>query len=106
VLFVALPFAPSFGIAAALYTLRNLCNRGTAGVRNALSAGLVRPSRRGLAASIANVSLQIPRSIGPVFAGMLFQAGYLGLPFIIGAVFQAGFVYLYHRHFDNVEMHP
>lgn len=106
VLFVALPFAPSFGIAAALYTLRNLCNRGTAGVRNALSAGLVRPSRRGLAASVANVSLQIPRSIGPVFAGMLFQAGFLGLPFIIGAAFQAGFIYLYHRHFDNVEMHP
>jgi MFS family permease len=106
VLFVALPFAPGFGIAAALYTLRNLCNRGTAGVRNALSAGLVRPSRRGLAASVANVSLQIPRSIGPVFAGMLFQAGFLGLPFIIGAAFQAGFIYLYHRHFDNVEMHP
>lgn len=106
VLFVALPFAPSFGLAAALYTLRNLCNRGTAGVRNALSAGLVRPSRRGLAASVANVSLQIPRSIGPVFAGMLFQAGFLGLPFIIGAAFQAGFIYLYHRHFDNVEMHP
>ena len=106
VLFVALPFAPSFGIAATLYTLRNLCNRGTAGARNALSAGLVRPSRRGLAASVANVSLQIPRSIGPVFAGMLFQAGFLGLPFLIGAAFQAGFVYLYHRHFDNVEMHP
>lgn len=103
-LLVGLPFAPSFAIAAGLFTLRSICNRGTTGARNALSMGLVRQSRRGLAATAANVSLQIPRAIGPMIAGALFQSGFLGLPFLLGAGFQAGYVYIYNRSFGHTTL--
>lgn len=98
-LLVALPFSPSFGIAAVLYGLRSMLNRGTAGARSALNVSLVRPSRRGLAASVGNISVQVPRALGPVLGGVLFQQGFLILPFLVGACFQAGYVYLYGRFF-------
>jgi MFS family permease len=104
VMLVALPFAPNFAIAAVLYTLRSISNRGTMGARNALSVGIVRAHRRGFAASASNVSLQIPRSIGPVIAGSLFQSGMLQLPFLIGAMFQASFIYIYYRSFASRDL--
>lgn len=103
---LALPFAPTFASAATLYTVRNFFNRGTIGTRNALSVGLVRPSRRGFAASISSVSMQVPRAVGPVFAGLMFQAQWLALPFVIGAAFQGAFVYLYYRHFAHTDADP
>ena len=39
---IALPFAPSFGVAGALYVLRGMFNRGTTGARSALSISIVR----------------------------------------------------------------
>lgn len=98
-LLVVLPFSPSFGIAAVLYGLRSMLNRGTAGARSALNVSLVRPARRGLAASVGNISVQVPRALGPVLGGVLFQQGFLVLPFLVGAGFQAGYVYLYGRFF-------
>ena len=41
-LLIALPFAPSFGLAGALYVLRGMFNRGTTGARGALSISIVR----------------------------------------------------------------
>ncbi len=101
-LFVALPFAPGFGVAAVLFTLRTLCNRSTTGARSALSVTIVRQKRRGLSASLTNVAMQIPRAIGPVFAGALFELGFLGLPFLIGAAFQGAYIYVYQRSFADV----
>ena len=62
-LLVVLPFAPTFGLAALFYILRAMFNRGTTGARSALSVSIVRPHRRGFAASMANVSMQVPRSV-------------------------------------------
>lgn len=101
VLLVALPFAPSFGLAGLLYVGRAVFNRGTSGARNALSVSIVRPRRRGFAVSVTNVSMQVPRAIGPVFAGLLFEAGHLALPFLIGAAFQAAYIIIYDRSFRN-----
>lgn len=98
---IVLPLAPTFSIAAGLYVLRSALNRGTAGARQALNMGLVRSHRRGLAASLNNVSVQVPRSIGPVFAGLLYHAGYLALPFFIAAGFQAVYLVLYRRLFRH-----
>ena len=98
---MVLPLAPTFSIAAGLYVLRSALNRGTAGARQALNMGLVRSHRRGLAASLNNVSVQVPRSIGPVFAGLLYHAGYLALPFFIAAGFQAAYLVLYRRLFRH-----
>ena len=101
-----LPLSPSFPIAAFLYIIRSALNRGTAGARQALNLGLVRGHRRGLAASLNNVSIQVPRAIGPVFAGLLYHAGFLALPFFIAGGFQAVYLVLYRRLFRDAPSAP
>ncbi|WP_205735907.1 MFS transporter [Acidiferrobacter sp. SPIII_3] len=101
-----LPLSPSFPIAALLYIIRSALNRGTAGARQALNLGLVRGHRRGLAASLNNASIQMPRAIGPVFAGLLYHAGFLALPFFIAGSFQAVYLILYRRLFRDAPSAP
>lgn len=95
VLFVLLPFAPTYLIAAALYVLRSACNRGTAGARQAVGLRLVGPSRRGLAASVNAVSMQVPRALGPVVGGLLLDAQMLAAPLLIAAGLQGLYLLLY-----------
>jgi MFS family permease len=97
-LLVALPLVPAFPLAAALYALRAGFNQGTAGVRQALVVGLA-PGRRGLAASVQNVSIQIPRAVGPLIAGFMLDAGMLRAPFFVAAALQAIYLVLYVRFF-------
>lgn len=104
VLLVALPFAGSFLLASILYISRMVMNQGTAGPRSAVNMGIVRASRRGFSSAASNVALQVPRAIGPVFAGALFQSGFLTAPFLVAAVFQAGYVWVYDRSFRGVEL--
>jgi MFS family permease len=103
VLLIALPFAPSFGVAGACYVLRAMFNRGTTGARGALSISIVRARRRGFAASMANVSMQVPRSVSPLLTGFLFAAGELALPFLIGAAFQGAYLVFYYRSFGQFD---
>jgi MFS family permease len=94
-LLAALPLAPVLSVAAGIQMASALFDRGTNGVRQALSSGLVRPGRQGFAASLNSVSVSLPRAFGPLFAGMLFDAGRLAMPFLIAAGFQAAYVFLY-----------
>ncbi len=94
-----LPLSPNFAVAAVLYVARSALNRGTVGARQALNLGLVRGHRHGLAASLNNVSTQVPRALGPVLAGLLYHAGFLALPFFIAAGFQTAYLVLYRRLF-------
>ncbi len=102
-LLVAMPLVPWFWPAMALYIARGVSNRGTGGVRQALAAGLTRAERRGLASSLQNISMQLPRAIGPVIGGALFHAGYLALPFLLGAALQLAYLVLYVRFFGRTE---
>ncbi|HEX7325015.1 MAG TPA: MFS transporter, partial [Rhodanobacteraceae bacterium] len=103
VLLVALPLVPWFWPAMALYIVRGITNRGTGGVRQALAAGLTRVQRRGLASSLQNVSIQLPRAVGPLIGGALFATGHLTAPFLIGAALQLGYLILYARFFGHTE---
>ena len=94
-LLAALPLAPALSVAAGIQIARSLFNRATNGVRQALSIGLVRSNRRGFAASLNSVSVSVPRAFGPLVAGLLFDAGWLGLPFILAAGFQAAYLWFY-----------
>ncbi len=102
-LLIALPFAPTFGLAAVIFALRGMFNRGTTGARGALSVSIVRARRRGFAASMANVSMQVPRSVSPMLTGFLFAAGDLALPFFIGAVFQGAYLAMYYWSFGQFD---
>lgn len=102
-LLAAIPFAPLFWAAMALYIVRGTTNRGTNGVRQALAAGLTRVERRGLASSLQNISFQIPRAIGPVIGGALFHAGHLTAPFLLAAAFELGYLVLFTHFFGHTE---
>lgn len=94
---LAVPFAPTYPLAAAAYAGRSILSRGSVGPRQALLVGLVREQRRGLAVSVTNASAQLPASLGPAVAGPLIQAGLLELPFYLAAALQALFVAGYAR---------
>ena len=100
---LATPLVPRFGEAVALYALRAVFNQGTAGARQAIAAGLTRPERRGLAASVQSLSLQLPRAVGPLIGGALIGGGYYVLPFLIGAVLQGLYLILYWRFFGGLD---
>lgn len=99
VLLISTPLVPIFGLAAAVYALRAAFNQGTAGARQAIAAGLTRAERRGLGASVQNLSMQIPRAVGPVLGGALIHAGYFVAPFLLAAALQALYLVLYWRFF-------
>ena len=102
-LLLATPYAPVFGVAVALYALRAAFNQGTAGARQAVAAGLTRAERRGLAASVQSLSLQIPRAVGPVLGGWLIHAGQFTTPFLLAGALQAVYLILYQRFFGALD---
>lgn len=73
----------------------------TNGPRSAITASLVRNQRRGFAGMISKVSRQVPRSFGPAIAGYAFDNGFLMAPFVIDALFQAGYLLLCQKHFRD-----
>jgi MFS family permease len=103
IMLVLTPLSPVFWIAAGFYALRATANQGTMGVRQALTVSLTGADRRGLAATVNNVSIQIPRAIGPLIAGVLLHLGWLIAPFFVAATFQAAYLVLYQRFFKNIE---
>ena len=100
-LLIALPLVPFFWLASLIYLLRSAFNRGSVGARQALTVGLVRDERRGLATSLNAMSMQLPQSVGPSIAGFLFSEGQLELPFYAGAFFQGIYLVLYGWFFRN-----
>lgn len=106
VLLVLLPLMPTYPLAALVYLLRTVFNRGPAGAQQALTVGLVREERRGLAASLNAVSFQLPRTIGPSIAGYLLDAGLFAAPFYAAAVLQGLYLVTYRRVFQDYEPPP
>ena len=103
-LLVLLPLMPVYWLAALVYLLRSAFNRGVAGAQQALTVGLVRDERRGLATSLNAVSFQMPQSAGPGIAGYLLHVGQLTLPFYVAALLQGIYLVLYRRVFLDYEL--
>ena len=106
VLMIATALATSFPFAVAFYACRAACNQGTAGARQAVAADLTRAERRGLAASVQTLSLQIPRAAGPILGGLLIHQGAFVLPFLIAAALQGLYLVLYGRYFGALDQRP
>jgi MFS family permease len=102
-LMAALPLAPGYGAAAAMYVARSMANRSSAGARVALGVGLADDRRRGLAASLNALSMRLPASVGPALGGWLFSLGDLSLPFFLAAALQLGFLALFATMLHDVE---
>ncbi len=102
VLLLLTPWLPWFALAAAAWALRAAFNQGTIGVRQALALGLTGPQRRGLAATVNNVSMMVPRSIGPALAGLLLARGWLVAPFVAAAACQFAYLLAYRAFFGDL----
>ncbi len=102
-LMVLTPFMPVFILAAGFWAVRAAFNQGTLGVRQALTMGLTRQHRQGLAATVNNVSIQVPRAIGPAIAGLMLHQGWLTAPFILAAGFQLAYLIAYQRFFGGMD---
>jgi MFS family permease len=100
-LLVAIPFSPTFPVAAGLYALRSAFNRGTMGARQVVAASLTRAERRGLAASVQSLSTQLPRAAGPVLGGWMIHRGEFVAPFLLTAAMQALYLLLYGQFFGG-----
>jgi len=98
-----IPLMPTFALAVLAHLLRVASNQGTIGARQALSVSLVGEGRRGLAASLHNVSMQIPQSIGPTIGAALLSHGMTGMPFFLGALLQGGYLFFYYRAFEGFD---
>jgi hypothetical protein len=102
VLLLLTPWLPWFALAAAAWALRAAFNQGTIGVRQALALGLTGPQRRGLAATVNNVSMMVPRSIGPALAGLMLARGWLVAPFVAAAACQFAYLLAYRAFFGDL----
>lgn len=102
-LLILLPLMPHYGLAALCYLLRSAFTRGATGAQQALIMGLVHEERRGLAASLNAVAMQLPRSVGPSIAGYLLSIGLLAAPFYAAAALQGAYLTLYSRFFRYYE---
>jgi len=102
-LLVLMPIMPLYALAALAYLLRSALNRGTIGARQALVISVVHDERRGFAASMNALSMQVPMSLGPTLAGAMIGAGWFITPFYVAAALQGLYVYLYGRVFASFE---
>ncbi len=98
---ILIPVMPTFPLAVLAHVLRVALNQSTIGPRQALSISLVGETRRGLAASLHNISMQIPQSVGPTLGAALLAHGMLGLPFYLGALLQGAYLGLYYKAFSG-----
>ncbi|MEY2341747.1 MFS transporter [Acidithiobacillus sp. IBUN Pt1247-S3] len=98
---LAIPLAPTFWLAMLAYILRSAMNQGSIGSRQALFLGIVDQRHRGLAATVNSLSIQAPRAIGPVVAGLFFAAGFLSWPFYLAAGLQGLYLLLFSRFFST-----
>jgi len=106
VMLIAMPFMPYFWIAAVLYVIRSIVNRGSVGARQAFSVGLVRDQRRGMASSLNAISWNIPASFGPAIGGWLIGAGSLVWPFVLASVLQLAYIVLFGTVLGRYEDRP
>lgn len=91
VIYLFLPFAPSFTVAAGLTIIRSFLAYMDTPLRSSFIMGVVRPEERGSAAGITTLSRHIPVAVTPSLSAYMMQAFSLNVPIMLG-----GFLQLFH----------
>jgi MFS family permease len=90
-IYLFLPLAPSFSIAAAMTVARSFLAYMDNPLRSSFIMGIVRPEDRGSAAGITTLSRHVPVAVSPTLSAYLMQTFSLSVPIFIG-----GFLQLFH----------
>ena len=91
ILYLCLPLAPTFFVAATMTVLRSFLAYMDNPLRNSFIMGIVRPEDRGSAAGITTLSRHVPVTISPTVSAYMMQAFSLNVPIALG-----GFLQLFH----------
>jgi MFS family permease len=90
-LYLFVPFAPTFTVAAALTVLRSFLAYMDNPLRSSFIMGVVRPEDRGSAAGMTTLSRHVPMAVSPTLSAYMMQAFSLNVPIFLG-----GFLQLFH----------
>jgi MFS family permease len=87
-IYLFLPLAPSFSIAAAMTVVRSILAYMDNPLRSSFIMGIVRPEDRGSAAGITTLSRHVPVAVSPTISAYLMQSFSLNVPIFIGGFLQ------------------
>jgi MFS family permease len=90
-IYLVLPLAPTFTMAAAMTILRSFLAYMDNPLRSSFIMGVVRPEDRGSAAGITSLSRHVPVAVSPSLSAYMMQAFSLDVPIFLG-----GFLQLFH----------
>ena len=101
-LLVTVAFAPSFGVAAALFLVREGLVEMDVPTRQSYVLAVVQPGERTLASGVTNLVRLGAWAIAPSFAGLLMTGDRLYLPLVIGAAMKISYDVMLWRAFRAV----
>jgi MFS family permease len=87
-IYLLLPLAPTFTIAAAMTIIRSYLAYMDNPLRSSFIMGVVRPEDRGSAAGLTSLSRHVPVAITPSLSAYIMQAFSLNVPIFIGGFLQ------------------
>jgi MFS family permease len=87
-IWLVLPLAPTFAIAATMTIIRSYLAYMDNPLRSSFIMGVVRPEDRGAAAGFTTLSRHVPVAISPTLSAYLMQAFTLNVPVFIGGFLQ------------------
>lgn len=90
-LYLLVPFAPTFTIAAALTVARSFLAYMDNPLRSSFIMGVVKPADRGSAAGMTALSRHVPMAVSPTLSAYMMQSFSLNVPIFLG-----GFLQLFH----------
>jgi len=102
-IYLLLPFAPTFTIAAALTIIRSFFAYMDNPLRSSFVMGIVRPEDRGSAAGITTLSRHVPVAISPTLSAYLMQSFALNVPIFLGGILQLSHDCIFYFLFRNVK---
>jgi MFS family permease len=103
-LLVTVAFAPSFGVAALLFLLREGLVEMDVPTRQSYVLAVVQPEERTFASGITNLVRVACWAVAPAFAGLMMSGQSLYLPLVIGAAMKIAYDLLLWRAFRG--LHP
>jgi predicted MFS family arabinose efflux permease len=93
----------TFAVAATLFLVREALNEMDVPTRQSYVMAVVRPQERLAAAGITSLVRSVGWAMAPVFAGMMMQAGGLGLPLVFAGITKLSYDLLLWREFRRVK---
>jgi predicted MFS family arabinose efflux permease len=102
ILLLTVPWAPTFGIAAALFLIREGLVEMDVPTRQSYVLAVVKPEERAFASGVTNLVRMIGWALGPLIAGPAMGALTLGAPLIAGASMKISYDLLLYRAFRHL----